>query len=852
MTGIHGFIEKLKRPLFAQILFILLAFIGIIIVSYVFSRNIVRTNLIKNTENVLTFGQAKLEADLSGPRTMLDFISEIVRDMILEGESVDTLQGYFSKLAGYFNRESGSDLGSNFNGFYGYFETLGDEPVFIDSLNRELPDDFSPRTLPWYQAAILAGNRIAVTYPYLNSDTGEISFAYTRRIFDNAGLPLGIVCLDVRINDTLEYIVETALAQGGFGMLLGQDLTILAHPNKDFVGLNGADPAVNFSIFINELRAGQDVYEGNLTNYRGEPAVAFFRRLPNGFYMGLVTAKAQYYQSVTTMAIVLIVFGALLAAGLTYILNAMIRINAAREKSDMQSVHKSAFLANMSHEIRTPMNAIIGMTQIAKASGDPERMHYCLKKIDDASNHLLGVINDILDMSKIEANKFELSPAEFNFEKMLQRVVNVVNFRVDEKHQNLTVHIDRHIPKLLIADDQRVAQVITNLLGNAVKFTPEHGSISLNARHVEETNGLCTLQISVSDTGIGITPEQQKRLFISFEQAESSTTRKFGGTGLGLAISKSIVEMMGGRIWVESEAGKGSTFSFTIQVQRGAEVHKGPLSPDVNLHTVRIMVVDDDKAILDYFGEIAREFKVQCDVAASGEEALRLLQQNGRYHIYFVDWKMPGMDGIQLAAELKKLHGSSESVVIMITAAEWTTIEGDARKAGVDKFLSKPLFPSLIADAINEAIGIDREGIEEAQVNIDGIFAGRRVLLAEDMEINREIVKALLEPTQLEIDCADNGAEAVDMFGKDPVTYDLVLMDVQMPEMDGLQATRLIRALELPHAKETPIIAMTANVFREDIEKCLEAGMNDHVGKPLDFDEVLVKLRRYLPPKNNG
>ncbi|MDR1858099.1 MAG: response regulator [Treponema sp.] len=827
----------------------MLAFIGMIVLSYAFSRNIVRTHLVRNTENVLTLGQAKLEADLREPRTMLNVISERVRDMIMEGGSIDEIQKYFNKLAYSATKESAS----SFNGLYGYFDTLEDEPVFIDSLNRALPDDFSPRTRPWYVAAVLAGNRIAVTLPYLNSETGDIAFAYTRRIYDDAGLPLGIVCLDVRINEPLDFIVETAIAQGGFGILLSQDLTIVAHPNKEFVGLNAANPSVNISIFIDELRAGQDIYERELINYRGETSVAFFRKLPNGFYIGLVTPKAPYYQDVRTMTIVLIVFAVVFFAGLSFILTAVIRINTAKEKADIESIHKSTFLANMSHEIRTPMNAIIGMTQIAKSSKDLERMHYCLRKIDDASKYLLNVINDILDISKIEANKFELSPVEFSFEKLLQRVVNVVNFRVDEKHQNLTVHIDRNIPKSLIADDQRIAQVITNLLGNAVKFTPEQGSINLDARLVEKSNDLCTIQISVSDTGIGITAEQQKKLFQSFHQADSETTRKFGGTGLGLAISKSIVEMMGGTIWVESQANKGSTFAFTIQVKRSAQSHKGLLSPDVNLGNVRIMVVDDDKNILDYFMEISHEFKVYCDTAASGEEALGLLEQNGRYHIYFVDWKMPGMDGMQLASKLKSRHESTKSVVTMITAAEWTEIEADAKKAGVDKFLSKPVFPSHIADIINEILGIDQEKAEEeTEVEIDGIFAGRRILLAEDVEINREIVKSLLEPTQLEIDCARNGAEAVGIFSRDSVKYDLVLMDVQMPDMDGFEATRRIRSLELPRARETPIIAITANVFREDIEKCLEAGMNDHVGKPLDFDEVMGKLRHYLPPKSKG
>jgi signal transduction histidine kinase/CheY-like chemotaxis protein len=530
---------------------------------------------------------------------------------------------------------------------------------------------------------------------------------------------------------------------------------------------------------------------------------------------------------------------------------------AARELAEQSNRAKSVFVAQMSHEIRTPMNAIIGMTAIGKSTPDSIRKDYCFAKIEDASNHLLGVINDILDMSKIEANKFELAPEEFDLEKVLKRIVNVINFRVDEKQQKFAIYIDRAIPRILIGDEQRIAQVITNLLGNAVKFTPEEGAINLAVRLAGETDGVYTLRVSVSDTGIGIPLEQQARIFQSFEQAETSTTRKYGGTGLGLAISKSIVEMMGGTIGVQSEPGKGSIFSFTIQVKRGAHENHGLLSPDINLSNVRILAVDDDPDILTYFHDIAQGFGISCDTAISGEEALKLIGQRGGYHIYFIDWKMPIMNGIELARAIKtRIPG--ESVVIMISAAEWSAVAQEAKEAGVDKFLSKPLFPSTIADVINECLGVDRRQVEKAQANIGGIFSGRRILLVEDVEINREIVQSLLEPTELETECAENGAEAVRMYSESPEKYDMIFMDIQMPIMDGYEATRGIRAIEAElrgkkskllseRPEGVPIIAMTANVFREDVEKCLDAGMNDHVGKPLDFEEVLEKLKKHLP-----
>ena len=511
------------------------------------------------------------------------------------------------------------------------------------------------------------------------------------------------------------------------------------------------------------------------------------------------------------------------------------------EVAEHASQTKSAFLANMSHEIRTPMNAIIGMTAIAESTTSIERKDYAIGKIKDASNHLLGVINDILDVSKIEAGKFELSQSEFSFEKMLQRVITVNRFRIDEKQQDLSIHIDNAIPKYLYGDEQRLAQVITNLLSNAVKFTPENGFIKINTRMRAEEDEICAIEISVADSGIGISPEQQERLFQSFQQAEGDTTRKFGGTGLGLAISKSIVEMMDGNIWISSELGKGSTFTFVVKLKRCPD--KEPMI--VNWDALRVLVVDDDPITLEYIKEVVEGFGAVCDVALHGGDALRMIEEKGQYNIYFVDCKMPELDGFELT-RIIKAKATENIFIVMISAHEWSSIEEEAKRAGIDHFISKPIFPSGIMDAVNTFLGLDQEKVEIVRENVTDRFDGRCVLLAEDVEINREIVLALLEPTMLTVDCAEDGAEALRMFNEAPEKYNMIFMDVQMPNMDGYEATRAIRGSEHLRGKTIPIIAMTANVFREDVEKCLEAGMNGHVGKPLDLDEVVATLRAYL------
>ena len=375
------------------------------------------------------------------------------------------------------------------------------------------------------------------------------------------------------------------------------------------------------------------------------------------------------------------------------------------------SIAKSNFLANMSHEIRTPMNAIVGMTHIGKKSDSIEKKDYAFEKIDSASTHLLGVINDILDVSKIEAGKFELSPVEFSCEGMMMRVMTINAFRIEEKKQELTVDKDCNIPKILFADEQRLAQVMSNLISNASKFTPENGTIDIKSSLISEKDGICLIQVSVTDSGIGISEEQQAKLFSSFQQAESDTTRKYGGTGLGLVISKNIVEMMGGEIWIESELGKGATFTFTFKAKR---------------------VNEDD-------------FK---------------------------------------------------------EAAE----------------------------------------VDEADIRFDG----RCLLLVEDIEINREIIETLLEPLCISVESAIDGEQAYNMFNSAPDKYDMIFMDVHMPVMDGYETTRAIREIDTAKAKEIPIIAMTASVFREDIERCIDSGMNAHLGKPIVFSEMVAILKEYL------
>ena len=523
-------------------------------------------------------------------------------------------------------------------------------------------------------------------------------------------------------------------------------------------------------------------------------------------------------------------------------------LNEARKTAMDSTKAKGEFLSRMSHEIRTPMNAIIGMTTIAKRTDDIEKVRYCLDKVDVSSRQLLGIINDVLDMSKIDANKLEITNAPFDFEKMIQNIINMMQVRLEEKHLDFHLDINKVFTRNIICDELRLSQVLINLLSNAVKFTPESGSVTLMVREHEVEEGKSSLHIEVVDTGIGIDAQSQSKLFHSFEQADGSITRQFGGTGLGLAISKRIVNLMGGDIWVESEAGQGSKFIFEIEVEWGEDLPQKEFETTVP-SSLRILVVDDNEDVLEYFTNILGSFSLECDTASSGKEAIafveKSIEKEQYYDILFIDWNMPVMSGKSTVEKIKELAGD-KVIYVMISVAEWCDIEKEVKSCGVTNFLSKPVLPSVLYDSILELTRKNLVTMNAKDSELVPDWKNKHILLAEDVEINREIVANVLEDTNVQFTYAEDGEQAVRLFREMGEQFDLILMDVQMPNLDGLMATRQIRELEEETGEEIPIIAMTANAFKEDVEVCLEAGMNGHLAKPLNLNELYVVLRAYL------
>ena len=538
----------------------------------------------------------------------------------------------------------------------------------------------------------------------------------------------------------------------------------------------------------------------------------------------------------------------------------------AKESAETATRAKSDFLANMSHEIRTPMNAVLGMLYLALKSDLTPSQRNHLAKAQGAAHSLLGIINDILDFSKIEAGKLDIESTEFGLDAVLEQLIDAIGYQSEHKGIEFLIRYDVTIPPVLIGDPLRLGQVLLNLCGNAIKFT-EQGEVELGFSCITASETDLTLQVYVRDSGIGIAPEMQDKLFEKFTQADQSTTRRFGGTGLGLAICKNLVELMGGRIWVEdSQPGKGTTICFTVRLniaqqaqarQRELVEQAGPL-----LKGIRVLVVDDNEVSREIMAEVLRYFHIDVGTAANGLAALTALEHAADlpYDLVLMDWRMPGMNGDEAT---QRIHGNvaiaRQPKVVMVTAYGREDVIRLAEQAGVDGFLIKPVSPSTLLDTILSVLGRgrilgtnDKPRANSHDLTTSGQLAGARLLLVEDNDINREFATELLRSEGIEIDEATNGEEAVEKVQHRE--YDAVLMDIQMPVMDGLEATRSIRALGQTPGEERfstlPIIAMTALAMAQDAEKSREAGMNDHITKPIAPDRLMAVLVKWvhLPP----
>jgi signal transduction histidine kinase/CheY-like chemotaxis protein len=507
---------------------------------------------------------------------------------------------------------------------------------------------------------------------------------------------------------------------------------------------------------------------------------------------------------------------------------------------------KSEFLSNMSHDIRTPMNGIVGMTAIAVTNiNDSARVKDCLKKISLSSKHLLGLINDVLDMSKIESGKLTLNMDQLSLRDTMDSIVNIVQPQVKSRQQHFDIFIQRIEAETVYCDSVRLNQILLNLLSNAIKFTPENGTVNvyLNQETSPKGENFVRCHFRVKDTGIGMTPEFQETIFDTFTREKNAQVQKIEGTGLGMAITKHIVDAMGGTIELQSELGRGTEFHVILDLE------KSPVAmEDMILPSWHILVVDNNEDLCLSAVEVLKEIGIQAESALNGRTAVQMVEKRHKerddYHFVLLDWKMPEMNGLETTREIRRRVGDAIPIFI-ISAYDWSDIEEEAREAGVHGFISKPLFKSNLYLELSQFAGGSVKETENTG-NDSRQFAGKRILLAEDNDLNWEIAEELLSEAGFELDRAENGQICVEMFEQSGLNfYDVILMDIRMPVMTGYEAAKRIRALKREDAG-LPIIAMTADAFSDDIKRCLECGMNAHIAKPIDLRLLMQQLKKYL------
>ena len=517
---------------------------------------------------------------------------------------------------------------------------------------------------------------------------------------------------------------------------------------------------------------------------------------------------------------------------------------AAAEEANMA---KTAFLSNMSHEIRTPMNAIIGLDSLAlKSENLSDETREYLEKIDGSAKHLLGIINDILDMSRIESGRLVLRKEEFSFSGLLEQINTMVMSQCREKGLSYECRVHGGTSDYYIGDALKLKQVLINILSNAVKFTEAPGCVWLTVERTAVFGNYSTLKFSIKDTGIGMDPSYIPRVFDAFSQEDSSRSNKYGSTGLGMAITKNIVKLMNGTISVESEKGVGTEFTVVISLTNSEYRHIS--NGFVNTNDMRVLVVDDEKLAAEHAEILLDEAGIKSDICFSGEEAIKMLElchaKHDPYNLVLLDWKMPKMDGLEVTREIRKRF-DEETTVIILTSYNWEEIIDEAQKIGVDGFLTKPMFVSNVIEEFERVAKRNNMALYKEKRRAD--IKDKRILMAEDIQINAEIIKAFMQAQGTQIDHAENGKIAVEMFQDSEIGYyDAILMDVRMPEMDGLEATRKIRETDRPDASTVPIIAMTANAFDEDVQRSLQVGMNAHLSKPIEPEKLIQTLEELI------
>ena len=719
-----------RQSKYLQLLFVFTAFALMAVAAYLFNSRMLRNHLLNGAQEFLLSAEANVKASLSETEITLLNSYYIVQGMLEENASNEEILSYLSITTEWMQQRDAGLVA-----FYGIYGFIHGE--FIDSIGMNPGDDYIPQTRPWYQTAVRSGHNVAYTTPYIDWHTGDTIVSAIRNIFIDGNM-IGILVVDMNINWLMDYISSLALAANGFGMLLSENLSFMAFPDENYLGRQFHDLGNVYEGLSRTLRSGENIFAQSVNDPDRGPLIVFINRIFNNWYVGLVTPSSQFFQDLQSMAQILILMGLLLSITLCFIL---LRLSAAKERSDEESMAKSSFLARMSHDIRTPLNSVIGLSEIVLNRGKlPDESKNEIQQIHQSGSSLLGIINDILDISKIEAGGFELVPLEYETASFINDTVILNRVRIGAKPITFILEIDSSFPSKLLGDEIRVRQILNNILSNAIKYTKE-GKIILRIEY-EDSSQTEKVQIKfkVSDTGIGIKQEDMGKLFSEYTQLDAQSNRMVEGTGLGLAISRKLAQMMDGSISAESEYGKGSV--FTISIIQGMTTNEGIGEETANrlmhfeyisrrkendierslMPNKKVLVVDDLPVNLQVAKGLLEPYGLDIDIAESGQKAIELIQAKNNYDLVFMDHMMPGMDGIETVSIIRDWEDQqckksvefpqetpkqSEFVRTPIVALTANALAGNMEmflSKGFDGFLSKPIQIEQLDEILNKWI----------------------------------------------------------------------------------------------------------------------------------------------------
>jgi len=742
---------------------IVIAFVIMSISSFFFANSIEKKHLVKEAETAMAFSEAEISATLLEPETFLGSYSETIRSMLLRGETASVLSAYIKSVTNYMFKDR--DLMSGLITTHGYFFTWGGK--YLTARDWTPHEDFSPENQLWYQKAMESKGKIIISEPYKDFITNNYILTLSRCITDDNDNPLAIICIDIELNRITKYAVSINLTENSYGVLINNDMIIIAHHEPYFIGekLNHVDSGI--ALLAKELEMGKNISERHVKNYMNEDTIVYFIKIKYGWFLGIVIPINEYYKNVNQMAAFLLLLGSLLAWGLCTMLYYLAQ---AKIKSDLRNQQKSNFLATMSHEIRTPLNAILGMTEIQmQNTAHPPATNEAFLKINNSGNLLLNIINDILDLSKIEAGKLELVPVKYEVARLINDIIQLNYIRYVSKPIDFKIKVDENIPAFLVGDDLRIKQILNNLLSNAFKYTDEGVvTLSVSAECIGRGGGavLVTLIFEVSDTGQGMSSEQINKLFDEYTRFNMEANRTTEGAGLGMTITRNLVDLMYGKIIVKSTVGEGSTFTVRLPQKTDGKGIEGIIGKNMaeNLSQLNqnnsiqikktqliheympygsVLIVDDVETNLYVAKGLMLPYGLKIDVATSGFEAINKIKEGLSYDVVFMDHMMPKMDGIEATKQLRKMGYTKP--IVALTANALTGHAEMFLKNGFDDFISKPIdihqlnrtlnrlirdkqSSEVIETAIKEKAEIDKKrnfniGFQQADEQIVKIFA---------------------------------------------------------------------------------------------------------------------------------